>query len=166
MPDSKQSIILGGLVSGLLSTSYLSFINWICCMGVIAGAIVAVWHYTDTNELTIPTGQGAKMGVFAALIGLLVATVLNFILMKAGINHETALSEFIINKFGDQMPPEQLEAIEAAMTKEKTILDYVKAIGMGAVAFSAFGAMAGAIAAKMFKKGGDETTSNDSINDL
>ena len=135
-------------------------------MGVIAGAIVAVWHYTDTNELTIPTGQGAKMGVFAALIGLLVATVLNFILMKAGINHETAFSEFIINKFGDQMPPEQLEAIEEAMTKEKTILDYVKAIGMGAVAFSAFGAMAGAIAAKMFKKGGDEPTSNDSINDL
>lgn len=165
MPDFKQSIILGGLVSGLLSTSYLGFINWLCCMGVLVGAIVAVWHYTDTNTLTIPTGQGAKLGAFSALIGLLISTVLNFILIKAGINHETAFSEFILNSFGSQMPPEQVEAMEEAMNQEKTIATYAQAIGIGSILFAIFGAIGGAIAAKMFKKGGDEAAS-DAINDL
>ncbi|MDA1029497.1 MAG: hypothetical protein O3B41_10670 [Bacteroidetes bacterium] len=164
MPDTKQSIILGGLVAGLLSTSYLGIIT--CCLGVVVGAVVAVWHYTDTNELTVPTGHGAKIGAFAALIGLLIATVLNFILMQAGINHETAWVEFMISKFGDQMPPEQLEAMEAAMTKEKTFVDYAQGIGISSIVSGLFGAIGGAIAAKMFKKGGDEVTSFDSINDL
>ena len=44
MPDTKQSILMGALVTGILSTSYLSLINLLCCLGVIAGALVAVWH--------------------------------------------------------------------------------------------------------------------------
>jgi hypothetical protein len=138
----------------------------LCCMGVLIGAVVAVWHYTDTNELTIPTGKGATMGIMAALSGLLIATVLNIILVKIGINHETAINEFVINRFGDILPPEQIEAMEAEMLKEKTLLDYVKSVGFGALAFTAFGAIGGAIASKMFKKGGDEPTANDSIDDL
>ena len=58
MPDKQQSIILGGIVAGILSTSYLGFLNLLCCMGIIIGALVAVWHYTDTHELTIPSGTG------------------------------------------------------------------------------------------------------------
>ncbi|NQV74160.1 hypothetical protein HQ496_13660 [bacterium] len=166
MPDSKQSIILGGIVTGLLGTSYLGLINFICCMGVLIGAVVTVWHYTDTNELTITGGHGAKLGVSAALIGLAIAFVLNFILVKMGINHETAINDFIIAKLGDSMPPEQIEAMQAAGLKEKTILDYLQALGIGAVAYSAFGAIGGGIASKMFKKGGDEPSIEDSINDL
>ena len=138
----------------------------ICCLGVLIGAVVTVWHYTDTNELTISSGNGAKLGVFSALFGLVIATVLNLILLKVGINHETAINDFIIAKFGDTMPPEQLEAMQAASTAEKTFMDYVKGFAFGVVVFSAFGAIGGAIGAKMFKKGGDEPTASDSIDEL
>lgn len=166
MPDSKQSVILGGLITGLLSTSYLGFINTLCCLGVLIGAVITVWHYTDTNELTITSGNGAKLGVQAAIIGLLVAFVLNFVLVSLGLNHETAINDFIIAKFGDNMPPEQIEAMRAAGTAEKTVMDYVKGLAIGGAAFAAFGAIGGAIAAKMFKKGGDEPSVSDTIEDL
>lgn len=166
MPDNKQSIILGGLVTGLLSTSYLGYINFICCLGILAGALVAVWHYTDTHELTIPTGKGATMGIMAALFGLLISTVLNYVLVKAGINHETAFTEFILNMFGDSMPPEQVEAMEAQMEQEKTALQYLLGIGGGVIVSSIFGAIGGSIGAKMFKKGGDEPMDSDIIEEL
>ena len=166
MPDHKQSIILGGLVAGVLSTSYLSFINFICCLGIIIGALVAVWHYTDTYEITIPTGKGATLGALAGIIAVLVSSVLNIILIKVGINHETAVTEFMLNSFGDSMPPEQVEAMEAQMEATKTVGQYALGIVIGLAVSSAFGAIGGAIGAKMFKKGGDEPTEFDAIEDL
>ncbi|MEX0746709.1 MAG: hypothetical protein WD275_01835, partial [Rhodothermales bacterium] len=82
MPDKKQSIVLGAVVAALLSTSYLGFINCLCCAGMIIAGALTVWHYASTNEMTIPAGQGAVMGLIAAIIGSFVAIFLNFILIK------------------------------------------------------------------------------------
>lgn len=166
MPDTKQSIILGALVSGILSTSYLSYINLLCCMGVIAGALVTVWHYTDTNELTISGGKGAGMGTLAALGGGVISLVLNLILIKAGIRHDLAFSEFIINRMGDSMPPEQLEAMELAMEADFAIGPFLLNAIFGFALSAAFGAAGGAIGAKLFKKGGDEPTDLSVIEEL
>lgn len=166
MPDTKQSIILGALVTGVLSTSYLGLINFLCCMGVLVGALVAVWHYTETNELTIPTGKGASMGAMAALGGLLMATVLNLILISVGINHELVLQEYMLNNFYDSLPPEQIEAIEAEMEAGKTLVQHFLGLLIGGATFSVFGAIGGSIGAKVFKKGGDEPTDLSVIEEL
>lgn len=158
--------MLGALITGILSTSYLGFINFVCCLGVFAGALAAVWHYTDTNELTIPTGKGATLGMSAAVGGLVIATVLNLLLLTVGINHETAMQEWMISSFGDSMPPEQLEAMEAEMEAGTSIGDRVLGFGIGAAVFAAFGAIGGAIGAKVFKKGGNEPTELDVIEEL
>ena len=166
MPDKQQSIILGGIVAGILSTSSLGFLNFLCCMGIIIGALVAVWHYTDTHELTIPSGTGATIGVMVGIVAVVISFVLNLILIKAGINHETAVNEFILNTWGDSMPPEQIEGIESQMNAEKGIVEYVLGIGIGLVFSSVFGAIGGGIGAKMFKKGGDNPTDFDTIDAL
>ena len=158
MPSKQQSIILGGLVVAVLSTSYLSYINFICCLGVLSGAIVAVWHYTDTNELTISSRDGAVMGLLAALIGLVVASVLNFALIKMGIRHDQAITQFILNSMGDSMPPEQYDNMVEQMNAELTVGLMLKNTAIGAIAYVIFGAIGGVIGAKMFKKGGDEPT--------
>jgi len=157
---------MGALVTGILSTSYLGFINFVCCLGVIAGALVAVWHYTDTNEITIASGKGATLGVSAALGGLVIATVLNLILVSVGINHETAMQEWMINNMGDSLPPEQLEQMERDMEAGQSIGQRMMGLGIGAVVYTIFGAIGGAIGAKMFKKGGDEPTDADVIDQL
>lgn len=166
MPDSKQSILLGALVVGLLSTSYLSLVNLLCCLGVIAGALAAVWHYTDTNELTIATGKGAGLGAMAGLGGALIALVLNLVLILVGIRHDLAVTEFLINSFGGGMPPEQLEQLEAQLEAPFEIGPYLLNGMVGFAVSAAFGAIGGAIGAKVFKKGGDEPTELDVIGQL
>jgi hypothetical protein len=166
MPDSKQSILLGALVAGLLSTSYLSYINILCCLGVIAGALAAVWHYTDTNELTIPTGKGAGLGTMAALGGTLIALVLNLVLIQVGIRHDLAIVEFMVNSFGDSMPPEQIEEMERQLEAPFEVGPYLLNGVFGLAISAAFGAIGGSIGAKLFKKGGEEPTELDVIEQL
>ena len=123
MPDSKQSILLGALVTGLLSTSYLSYINLLCCLGVIAGALVAVWHYTDTNELTIPTGKGAGLGAMAAMGGTVIAVVLNLVLLQMGIRHDLAAVEFMV-----KLLPDILQFVDVIRNDVRLILDCERSI--------------------------------------
>ena len=157
MPSKQQSIILGGLIAGLLSTSYLGLINLLCCAGVIIGALVSVWHYTDTNELTIKPGQGAVIGLLAALIGWGVSFVLNFILIKAGIRSDLVISQFILDRLGDSMPQESVDQMVEQMNAEMTLAKYLAGAVWGLL-FPVFGAIGGSIGALLFKKGGDEPT--------
>lgn len=153
MPSKQQSVILGGVVAGLLSTSYLGLINLLCCAGVIIGAMVAVWHYTDTYKLTIPAGQGAVIGLLAALVGTVISLVLNYILIEMGIRSDQVITQFILNSFGDSMPPEQYDAMMEQMNSEMTLSAYL-ANGLFATVVSlVFGAIGGAIGGAVFKKG-------------
>ncbi len=158
MPSKQQSIILGGLVAGLLSTSYLGLINMLCCAGVIVGALVAVWHYTDTNELTITAGQGAVLGLLAALVGWGISLVLNYVLIKAGIRSDLVVSQFFLDRFGDSMPAESYDQLVDQMTAEMSLGAYLKTSIWGVLFSTVFGAVGGAIGAVIFKKGGDEAT--------
>jgi len=158
MPDRNQSILMGGLVVALLSTSYLSFINVLCCIGVIAGAAVAVWHYTDMNEATLTGGQGAVMGLMAALLGFVIATILNFVLIKLGIRHDQAVGEFMFNQFGANMPPEQADEMRRQLDAPFEVGTYLVNALWGIPISIAFGSLGGMIGAKMFKKGGDDPT--------
>ncbi len=153
MPDQKQSILLGGLVTALLSTSYLGFINCLCCAGVIIGSLVTVWHYTNTHELTITSGNGALLGLFTALIGGVIAIILNYVLMQVGLGANEAIMNMVLNNFADQMPPEQVEAMEAQMEAANTFGAYIMNALFGLVITAIFGVIGGVIGAAVFKKG-------------
>ena len=161
MPDSKQSIILGAVVAALLSTSYLGFINCLCCAGMIIAGLLTVWHYTSNNSLTVPPGKGAVMGMTAVAIGSFIAIFLNFILIQMGIRADVAIMRAIVEIVGDNIPPDQLdqmqEQIETPATFGKHFLNGL----IGVVVSAIFGAVGGAIGASVFKKGpkpGEEGT--------
>jgi hypothetical protein len=158
MPDKKQSIILGGLVVGLLSTSYLGMINQACCLGVLIGAALSVWHYTTENDLTLKTGTGAGMGSLAALFGWGLATVLTWALTLVGIGADKFTKRGVIEGMEAQLPPEQADVIIPVM-EDYFFVVYI----VGILSFALFGAIGGAIATKMFKKGGDEPTDFDAV---
>jgi len=161
MPDNKQSILLGGLVVGLLSTSYLGLINQACCLGILLGAVVGVWHYTSENEITVKGSAGAKIGMGAALIGWFVSSVLTWALTLVGIGADRFTKAGIINQMDGQLPPEQADVI-IPLIEDYFWVTYL----INLIVFTLFGAIGGAIGAKMFKKGGDEPTEFDAIEEL
>lgn len=156
MPSKTQSILLGGLVAGLLSTSYLGLINLACCAGVIIGAVVAVWHYTNTYNLTISGGQGAAMGALAAVIGAVIGGLLSYLLQFIGI---PGVQELFQGSFEQFLSEEQLEQLEAQQEMAENIGAVLLGIGINMLIYAIFGAVGGVIGANVFKKGGDAPAS-------
>ncbi len=141
---------------GLLSTSYLGMINILCCAGVLAGTMVAVWHYTTTNELTMSTGQGAVLGLMAGVVGFGISFVLNYMFISMGVRSDLAISQFIVERLGDSMPPETLDQMLDEMAKEITFVSYTMSAMWGLVITSVFALIGGSIGAAIFKKGTEE----------
>lgn len=152
MPSKTQSILLGGLIVGLLSTSVLGLLNLLCCAGVIIGAMVAVWHYTSTHSLTISAGQGVLMGVLAAVLGAIISAVLNYLLALAGLDITTALTIRAYESFG--LPQEQIDMIRQ-QAENQGLGQVLMGLGISAVLYAIAGAIGGAIGASVFKQGGD-----------
>ncbi|NBB75233.1 MAG: DUF4199 family protein [Bacteroidetes bacterium] len=152
MPNRTQSVLIGGLVVGLLSTSVLGLINLFCCAGVIIGAVVGVWHYTDDHQITIPSGQGALIGALCGVVGAVIAGVLNQILIVIGLDFAQAMQESMMQNFG--MSADQLEQMRQMQRGQQGGLLWI--IGgtlFNMVLFAVFGAIGGAIGASVFQKG-------------
>ena len=131
-------------------------INQLCCLGVLIGAALSVWHYTTENEVTLKTSTGAGMGSGAALIGWALSSVLTWGLTLVGIGADRFTKRGAIESMEAQLPPEQADIIIPIMEEYFFVMYFV-----GIFSFAIFGAIGGAIATKMFKKGGDEPTDFD-----
>lgn len=156
MSPRSQSILIGGLVTAVLSTSVLGLINLICCLGVIIGAVVAVWHYTSSQRLTITAGQGASIGALSAIVGALISTVLNLALTSLGLDFSGVFNEAMLDLFRDMMPPEQIAEMERQMREGQSAGQLIVSSVIAIFVFAIFGAAGGAIGAALFKKGGAE----------
>jgi len=157
MSPKQRSMILGGLVVGVLSTSYLGIINIACCAGVIIGAMVSVWHFTDTQQLTIEAGDGALIGAGAGAIGALVAVVLDVSLVQPlGLGLEQAMMDFLQ---GVDLPEETRQQFEAQAQQGTSPSQIGISLVFGLIINAIFGAIGGAIGAAVFQKGEDEETS-------
>ena len=164
MSAKQQSILLGGAVVAVLSTSYLGFINCLCCAGVIIGAMAAVWHYTSTNSLTISSGEGAVMGLGAAVVGGILAFFINLLLTNFGLGAEAAIQEFILNAVGDSMDPDQLQQMEDQFEASSSFGARLMNGVIGLVVTAICGAIGGAIGAAVFKK--EEETPDDASDEM
>lgn len=156
MPSRTQSILIGGLVTGILSTSVLGMINILCCAGVIIGAMAGVWHYTEENSLTIPSSQGALIGALCGVLGAVIAGVLNQILIAIGLDFGTAMQGQFMRNLG--MSAEQLEQMQQ-MQEAQQQGNWLWTIGgtlISMVLFAVFGALGGAIGASVFQKGDEQ----------
>lgn len=154
MPSKTQSILLGGAIVGVL-VALLSQIpvvgGCIACLGYAAAGVVGVWHYTNTNELTIASGNGAGMGALAGVVAALIASLIGYVLMTMGLIPDMQQVLEQMSESG-QMPDEQLEMMEGIFNSP---LFFGGMIVLSTILGAILGAIGGAIGASMFKKGGE-----------
>ncbi len=144
-------MLVGGLVAGILSTSYIGLINLACCAGVILGAIVSVWHYTDDQNVTIEAGDGALIGAGAGAIGALFSTIVTLaIVQPLGLGLDQVMMDYLQ---GMDLPAETREQIEMQAEQGSSIGGMAFGALFNIVLFSIFGAIGGAIGAALFQKG-------------
>jgi hypothetical protein len=157
MTPRHQSILIGAVVTGILSTSYLFFINILCCLGVIIGGAVATQQYTSRTGAAIESGDGAVLGALAGAGGAVLQPLLNWALRPVGLGIRDISMSMMEGMQGQPgMSPEMMQQMKSDPTMGAILLNLV----VGVVVYAIFGAIGGAIGAAIFgEEGQGENTS-------
>ena len=88
MPNKSESIILVGVIAGVVSvlTSLIPAAGQIIgCLVPIGAGILVVWHYTEKHQVTLKVGGGINLGILTCLLSFGVYLALDVILRAAGV---------------------------------------------------------------------------------
>ena len=154
MTPRQQSILVGAVVTGILSTSYLSLINFACCLGVILGGAVAVQQFTSRTGTSVETGDGVVLGALAGAGGAVLANIFDRALRPLGLDSQS-ISQDMMQNFaqmqGQQgMSPEMMQQFQGGGGMTMIIVGLL----FGIVVNTIFGAIGGAIGAAIFGEEG------------
>lgn len=163
MPPKTQSVLLGAALYTVLSliTGFIalnsgqvgqSLTGLLCCLVAIGSPMLAVWHYTNEYNLTIPAGPGAAMGALVVVIGGAISYGIQRILQATGA---FPTDEEIMERTRDQlasqgMDAEQIEQIMGFAEMSSGITGFLVNLVVAVV----IGVVGGVLGAVIFKKGG------------
>lgn len=167
LPDPKPSVAIGAVAFAVLSvglaflaagsggTALQYAVGCLGCLIILAGPMVAVWHYTSTYDLTILAGRGAAMGAAAGALGALASGAISQLLVMAGLLPTPAET---IEASRRQMIDGGMDPEQAGQFAEQfggMASNPLMATLINVAIAAALGALFGALAASVFKKGGD-----------
>ena len=156
MTPRQQSILVGAVVTGVLSTSYLGFINTFCCLGVIIGGLVAVQQYTSRTGSSIESGDGAIIGALSGVGGAVIGAVLDRALRPFGLDARSIQEGMVENMMqmqGQQDLPPILQQLQGG-NGEMGLALFIFNIVFSAILYGIFGSIGGAIGAALFGEDG------------
>jgi hypothetical protein len=127
-PGKLMPALYGGIIMGLISgIPVLSFINCLCCAGVMFGGFMAVYFYKKDlppDNQMFSNSDAIALGALAGVFGALIGNVLTGIIAIAFGNISGKLMYNMImglyDSMGilDKMPPEAVEQMETSMMEK------------------------------------------------
>jgi hypothetical protein len=122
-PDKFLPALYGGIIMGVLSgTPILSFVNALCCAGILLGGFMAVYFFKKqlTLEMDPMTNSDAlKLGASAGLWGAMMSIILSglFFLIFGNIAGEMVLRVLESSGALANMAPEARAQMENSMAQ-------------------------------------------------
>lgn len=153
MTTRQQSVLIGAVVVGLLATSYLSFINTICCLGGIIGGAVAAQQYVSRSAVgSIEAGEGAILGALAGAGGSVLSSILNRALRPLNLDPQSISQSFMENMQAMQGMQGQSSMPQGFMQGQGDAGFVFMLLGfaINLTLYTIFGAIGGAIGASLF----------------
>lgn len=140
--------LVGGAVAGVLTA--VPLVNCLCCLWIIGGAMLASYLLAKNSTVSLSSGDGAIVGIFAGIVAAVIDAVVS-------IPFETLNREFV-QKFMDQLS-QFVEDIPAGWekwmergTEGMSMAWFLLGLAVSAVIFAVFGALGGVIGASLFGK--------------
>lgn len=161
MESKYASALIGGLAGGLIAALLnlpQNFISWFGCLAYAGCGLIAVWHYTNTHQLTITGGEGIGLGALAGVAGGLTGGLLASLFYQLGLMDPVLpqiLEEMENTGTLDQMDPSTADSVISWLelaSKWQVLIDVTCSVLFAVV----FGLIGGAIGARIWKKGPDE----------
>ncbi len=150
MTIRQRSILVGAVVTGILSTSYLDFINVVCCLGVIIGAITTIQQFTAESGRRLQAGDGAGLGALTGAGGAVIGAILDSMLRPLGLDSNTISQNMMKGMMeGMEGQPQMSPEMMAQMQSGGLVMTIV-GVGFTMVIYAIFGAIGGAIGTALF----------------
>ena len=155
MTTRQQSILIGAVVTGILSTSYFSFVNTLCCLGVIIGGVVSVQQFTSRTGRSIESGDGAVLGALSGVGGAVLGSIFDMALRPLSLDSRSIsqgmMQEWMQGMEGQQgMSPEMMQQFQG----EGSLMMFLLSLGFSIVVYAIFGAIGGALGTTVFGEEG------------
>jgi len=154
-PDKFIPALYGGIIMAVISTvPFISFINCLCCAGILSGGFLAVFFYKnnftpDTQPFTSADCMtvGALAGVVGAIIGMFLSMA--FMAMFGNIMMQTIIE--ILHNMNVELPDEAWESLEESLNAKLSPVMMVINFFGSLVIDAIFGLLGGLIAYSVYK---------------
>lgn len=156
MTPRQQSILIGTIVTAILSTSYLGFINILCCLGVMIGGAVTTQQYVSRTHSAVEAGDGAVLGALAGAAGSILTGIFDWVLRPLNLDRQSIMEplqqQMMQNAQPGQGPsPDLMQQFQGDGGGMFSMLGILGLL-VNLIIFAIFGALGGAIGAAMFGK--------------
>ena len=157
-PDKIIPALYGGIIMALVSTiPFISFINCLCCAGILLGGFLAVFFYKNNFTPDTPpftAGDCMIVGLIAGNIGAVVASFLSLLFMKLfGNVMLDAIIEWM-HEMNVNIPEESWEALEQARGGTTGLFSFVSQLIGNIFIYGIFGLLGGLIGYSVYKQKG------------
>lgn len=153
MTPRQQSILVGAVVTGILSTSYLGLMNTLCCLGVIVGGIVTAQQYVGRTEAAVEAGDGAVLGAAAGAGGAVLSAFFDVMLRPFDLDSQAvqqSLSESLMQMAGEQGMNQMMQMQPQGEGPGLLSVMGLLILALNVVLFAIFGAIGGALGTALF----------------
>jgi hypothetical protein len=147
-PSFFTSALIGGAIAGILSG--LPFLNCLCCVWIIGGAMLAAYLLAKNSPVALSVGDGAIVGIFTGIVAAIVETFVNIPLKAFNREFFRKLMERVM-EYTDEVPSgweNWMEGGDFAASTPSFFLGLVISVAI----FSALGALGGILGISLFGK--------------
>jgi hypothetical protein len=147
-PSLLVPALIGGAVAGILSG--IPFVNCLCCLWIIGGAILASYLLAKDSTVTLRAGDGAIVGAFAGIFAAFIRLFLSIPFRAV----EFAFFQKIMERLSEYMPgaPGEWKDAFSLGAGPISIAGFFLGLVISAAIFAVLGALGGIIGMALFGK--------------
>jgi len=144
-PGMFVPALIGGVAAGVLSG--IPFVNCLCCLWIIGGAMLASYFLCKDSPVNITAGDGAIVGVFTGIIAAVVDALISIPLHAMNREFMMSIMERVA-EYAEEMP----SGWETWFERGASFSMFMLGLVISAVIFAVLGALGGIIGVSLFKK--------------
>jgi hypothetical protein len=154
-PNKFVPALYGGVIMALISTiPFVSFINCLCCAGILLGGFLSVMFYKNSFPPGAPllvAGDCMVVGLYAGLIGATLGSMLSMLFLAMFGNVAGEIIQRLIENMNLQIPPDSLKAFQESVAESPSVKSFMIQLVTNLVMYSVFGLLGGLIGYSVFK---------------
>jgi hypothetical protein len=146
-PEYLGPALIAGAAAGILSG--IPFINCLCCLWIIGGAVLATHLLAGRTPGPLTAGDGAIVGALTGVVAAVADSVIS-IPLRPFIEAFTKRLLEGLSRFSDQMPAGWQSLMDRSRSTGVTAAGFLLGLFLSAAIFAILGVLGGVIGVSLF----------------